>query len=143
MTVNCWTLRSTPSQWLFIWPKLRDDSSAPCQHRRATTKGGNPFAKEFSENINTMRLILNPISLASVVGLMFGFLSVMALLPGHPRDSIEIRKTEYGDRWPFAIQQGRLRCEGAGAVILTVQGKDYAVNGMASTRYASMQPVWK
>ena len=108
-----------------------------------TTKGGNPFAKEFSENNNTMRLILNPVTLASVVGLIFGFLSVMALLPGHPRDSIEIRMTEYGDHWPFAIQQGRLRCEGAGAVILTVQGKDYAVNGMASTRYASMQPVWK
>jgi hypothetical protein len=88
-----------------------------------------------------MRLILNPLTLASVVGLIFGFLSVMALLSVHPRDSIEIRKTEYGDRWPFAIQQGRLRCEGAGAVILTVQGKDYAVNGMASTRYA--QPVWK
>jgi hypothetical protein len=67
----------------------------------------------------------------------------MALLPAYPRDSIEIRKTEYGDRWPFAIQQGRLRCEGAGAVISTVQGKDYAVIGMASTRYASMQPVWK
>ena len=70
-----------------------------------TTKGGNPFAKEFSENNNTMRLILNPVTLASVVGLICGFLSVMALLPGHPRDSIEIRKTEYGDRWPFAIQQ--------------------------------------
>jgi Protein of unknown function (DUF2511) len=108
-----------------------------------TTKGGKPFAKKFSENSNTMRLILNPVTLASIVGFIFGFLTVMALLPGHPRDSIEIRKTEYGDRWPFAIQQGRLRCEGAGAVILTVQGKDYAVNGMASTRYASMQPVWK
>jgi hypothetical protein len=106
-------------------------------------QAGNPFAKEFSENNNTMRLILNPVTLASVGGLIFGFLSVMALLSGNPRDSVEIRKAEYGDRWPFAIQRGRLRCEGAGAVVLTVQGKDYAVNGMASTRYASMQPVWK
>ena len=68
-----------------------------------------------------MRRIVNPVTLASIVGLIFGFLSVMALLPGHPRDGIEIRKTEYGDRWPFAIQQGRLRCEGAGAIILTVR----------------------
>jgi hypothetical protein len=89
-----------------------------------------------------MRLILNSVTLA-VSGLILGFLSVLALLSGNPRDSIEIRKTEYGDRWPFAIQQGQLRCEGAGAVILTVQGKDYAVNGMASTRYESMQPAWK
>jgi Protein of unknown function (DUF2511) len=65
------------------------------------------------------------------------------LLPEQARNGVEIRQAEYGDRWPFAIQQGQLRCEGAGAVILTVRGKDYAVNGMASTRYASMQPVWK
>lgn len=27
--------------------------------------------------------------------------------------------------------QGELRCEGAGAVVINVDGKDYAVNGMA------------
>jgi hypothetical protein len=90
-----------------------------------------------------MRSIVTPITLASVVGLTVGFLSVMALLPGPPREGIEIRQAEYGDRWPFAMQQVRLRCEGAGAVILTVRGKDYAVNGMAGARYASIQPVWK
>jgi Protein of unknown function (DUF2511) len=89
-----------------------------------------------------MRLILNPVTLTCIVGLTLGFLSVMALLPEQARNGVEIRQAEYGDRWPFAIQQGQLRCEGAGAVILTVRGKDYAVNGMASTRYASMQPVW-
>ena len=63
----------------------------------AAIKAGNPFAKEFSENNNTMRLILIPLLLASVGGLIFGFLSVMALLSGNPADSIEIRKAEYGD----------------------------------------------
>ena len=87
-----------------------------------------------------MRRILNPVTLATIVGLIFGFLSVMALIPAHPRDGIEIRKTEYGDRWPFAIQQGRLRCEAAGA-ILTVREKDYAINGMASTRPFLYGPV--
>jgi hypothetical protein len=62
-----------------------------------------------------MRSIVTPITLASVVGLIVGFLSVMALLPGPPREGIEIRQEEYGDRWPFAMQQVRLRCEGAGA----------------------------
>jgi hypothetical protein len=63
--------------------------------------------------------------------------------PPTPREGIEIRQAEYGDHWPFAIQRGRLRCEGTGAVILTAQGKDYAVNRMAGTRYASIQPVRK
>ena len=40
------------------------------------------------------------------------------------------------NHWPFEVEQARLRCEGKGAVILTVRGMDYAVNGMAaSNRY--------
>jgi hypothetical protein len=90
-----------------------------------------------------MRPVFNPVTLASMVGLMVGFLSAMALLPEPSREGIEIRQAEYGDHWPFAIQRGRLRCEGTGAVILTARGKDYAVNGMAGTRCASIQPVRK
>src|SRR2546428_14158354 len=90
-----------------------------------------------------MRSIVTPITLASVVGLIVGFLSVMALLPGPPREGIEIRQAEYGDRWPFAMQQVRLRCEGAGAVILTLRGKEYAANGMAGARSASIHAGWE
>jgi len=86
---------------------------------------------------------LYPLTLASLLGLVVGFLSVAALLPEHSREGIEISQAEYGDQWPFAIQQGRLRCEGAGAVILTSRGKDYGVNGIAGRRYASIKPVRK
>jgi hypothetical protein len=45
--------------------------------------------------------------------------------------------------WPFHdLAQGELRCEGAGAVVLRVGGKDYAVNGMASNRYPPVQRAW-
>ena len=37
---------------------------------------------------------------------------------------------------------GELRCEGRGAIIITVDGRDYAVNGMASSRYPPVQQVW-
>jgi hypothetical protein len=65
----------------------------------------------------------------------------LILLPDSPPEGIEINKSEYAKRWPFAMAQGRLRCEGAGAVILTVRGTDYAVNGMASNRYRPIQAV--
>jgi Protein of unknown function (DUF2511) len=52
-------------------------------------------------------------------------------------------QNEYGERWPFGVAQGRLRCEGRGAIILTAQGDDYAVNGMAANRYASIPAIWK
>ena len=38
--------------------------------------------------------------------------------------------------------QGELRCEGAGAVVINVDGKDYAVNGMASSRYPPIERIW-
>ncbi len=37
---------------------------------------------------------------------------------------------------------GELRCEGRGAIIIKVDGRDYAVNGLASPRYPPVQQVW-
>ena len=37
---------------------------------------------------------------------------------------------------------GELRCEGSGAVIINVDGKDYAVNGMAGPRYPPIERIW-
>jgi uncharacterized protein DUF2511 len=90
-----------------------------------------------------MPSLIYTLALASLLGLIVGFLSVTAVLPEPPHEGIEISQAEYGDQWPFAIQQGRLRCEGTGAVIFTARGKDYGVNGMAGSRYASIEPVRK
>jgi hypothetical protein len=43
---------------------------------------------------------------------------------------------------PSKMAQGELRCEGAGAVVIKIDGTDYAVNGMASRRYPPIQRVW-
>jgi hypothetical protein len=46
-------------------------------------------------------------------------------------------------RWPFTnMAAGELRCDDSGAVIIKVAGKDYAVNGMAGSRYPPIQQVW-
>ena len=44
---------------------------------------------------------------------------------------------------PFStMAQGEVRCEGAGAVVVNIDGLDYAANGMASRRYPPIQRVW-
>jgi hypothetical protein len=45
-------------------------------------------------------------------------------------------------RNPLQLAQGELRCEGGGAIIINVGGKDYAVNGMAGPRYPPIQSLW-
>jgi hypothetical protein len=45
-------------------------------------------------------------------------------------------------RNPLKLAQGELRCEGDGAIIINIGGKDFAVNGMASPRYPPIQILW-
>lgn len=40
------------------------------------------------------------------------------------------------------LAKGELRCEDAGAIVLRVGARDYAVNGKASRRYPPVQEVW-
>jgi hypothetical protein len=71
-----------------------------------------------------MRLTLDAITLL-VVGLIVGSIAAMAM------------------SWPFQnLAQGELRCEGHGAIVLKVAGKDYAVNGLAAARYQPIQRIW-
>jgi hypothetical protein len=37
---------------------------------------------------------------------------------------------------------GEIRCEGQGAIVINVDGRDYAVNGMAGSRYPPIQSLW-
>ena len=83
---------------------------------------------------------VTPVALVSVVGLSLGFTAGLILLPDEP--GIEVNQSQYANHWPFEVQQARLRCEGKGAVILNVQGMDYALNGLAaSNRYRPIQAV--
>jgi len=55
-----------------------------------------------------------PVTLVSIGGLLFGFVSGLILFPYLPRQGVEITQDEYGKRCPFAVAQARLRCEGKG-----------------------------
>lgn len=56
-----------------------------------------------------------------------------------------ISAAEYGTQWPFTVPSGRLVCTGAGAVTFVVDGKRYAVNGLAKSdrKNAIIDPIWK
>jgi hypothetical protein len=48
----------------------------------------------------------------------------------------------FNGRSSTQMAQGEVRCEGAGAVVVNIDGVDYAANGMASRRYPPIQRVW-
>jgi hypothetical protein len=119
-----------------------------CAHSLfATAKRLAPEAERFlvlrTGSYSHQRRRVIRVTLVSICCLIFGLVSGLIVFPDPPRQGIEITQNEYGKRWPFAAPQGQLRCEERGAIILTVRGVDYAVNGMAANRYASMQAIWK
>jgi hypothetical protein len=56
--------------------------------------------------------------------------------------AIVLLAVSVGGREPFGHKHGEIRCEGAGAVVISIDGKDYAVNGMAGARYPPIQLIW-
>lgn len=47
---------------------------------------------------------------------------------------IHISQAEYGDRWPYTIPEGTLRCLDHRSIVLMHKGVPYALNGKATTK---------
>ena len=62
-------------------------------------------------------------------------------------NSILITASEFGDAWPFTVDQGTLSCTGSngiGEVLFTVDDVTYAVNNVARHQgiYADIDAIW-
>lgn len=62
-------------------------------------------------------------------------------------NEVRITKQEYGGAWPFTVDEGVLACKGSGglgAVVFTVNGRTYGVNGIArgGKRYEDIDQIW-
>ena len=64
-----------------------------------------------------------------------------------PQNQIKISRQEFGEDWPFTLDEGILACKGgggAGEVVFTANGASYAVNGVAkgTKKYRPIEEVW-
>lgn len=62
-----------------------------------------------------------------------------------PKPAGAISKADLGEKWPFTVEQGEVRCLNAGEVVFIAEGTTYAVNGTAEGRklYADIAPIWR
>ena len=64
---------------------------------------------------------------------------VAAATPG-----VIVRQSDYGKDWPFSVEWGRLYNDNGAAVFEIENGKQYALNGVATQRgFASINSVWR
>lgn len=53
-----------------------------------------------------------------------------------------VTKVDYGDKWPFTVEEGEVRCLPVRKVVFISEGTTYAVNGTAKNDYPEIAPIW-
>ena len=68
------------------------------------------------------------------------------LIIAAPVQAETITAAEYGDKWPFTVNEGTLICLPPGAVILRTRQGRYNINGLAISHYERnkhVREIWK
>lgn len=69
--------------------------------------------------------------------------SIWAFSTAVSANNAKISATDFGDDWPFTVNEGTLHCQN-GAVGFNAEGVMYALNGLATSAGLSpVEPVWK
>lgn len=57
----------------------------------------------------------------------------------------EVRREDFGDAWPFTVEEGVVTCRGAGSVLFVTNHKTYAVNGLAISDgiHRNIREIWR
>jgi hypothetical protein len=92
-----------------------------------------------AEGRDAMRLFGEVVA-ALTIGAML--LALIGFGPNSSDRSAASTATASASASASASALGELRCEGNGAIVIKVGGRDYAVNGMAGSRYPPLQSVW-
>ena len=54
-----------------------------------------------------------------------------------------VSRAQFGDAWPLTVDAGELLCLPPSLVVLRAQdGRMFALNGTAASRYPSIEPIW-
>lgn len=57
---------------------------------------------------------------------------------------MKVTRKQYGDEWPFTVEEGVIDCPKPSAAVFRHGGKVYALNGIAmSLGYEELEPIWK
>lgn len=84
--------------------------------------------------------------------IMAAFLPIL-LLAGCGSNGIKITRSDYGDKWPFTVEEGVLSCRDTGRTVgttrmveitFTANGVTYGINGTAkgNDRYSDVDAIW-
>jgi RNA polymerase subunit RPABC4/transcription elongation factor Spt4 len=81
--------------------------------------------------------------------IMVGLAIVVGTLTGNEdsnqtRSKVTVSADNYGDHWPLTVDSGFLTCTDGQSLVFHHGGKEYAVNGFASSRgYEPIEPIWR
>lgn len=69
-------------------------------------------------------------------------LLIPVLIAGCKSKSVEISRDQYGNRWPFSVDSGKIKCID-GSVVFEANSYEYGVNGTSKMRgYNKIEDIW-
>ena len=71
--------------------------------------------------------------------------ALLAVVSGCEEKGVKVTKAEYGEKWPFTVDEGYLDCLGNHEVIFKVGRRQYALSGEAGAtqKYLEVDLIWK
>ena len=122
---------------------MADEKDLSDEIARGVTKALDEREKKASKNvaIGCGCLVVVPILIAICVAIFGEPAGVNVTSDKY--GGVRITRDEYGEKWPFTVDEGILNCEIASAVVLRVGGTTYGVNGLGANRYGPIDPIWR
>ena len=96
-----------------------------------------------------------PIQFCGIPFILFGFFAFANLETRAFAGTVEVKQSQFGDKWPFSVEAGRITCTTIRVDTLTLQiltftvgDKVYALNGAARGRattsgWLDIDSIWK
>ena len=56
---------------------------------------------------------------------------------------VQVTRAQYGDAWPFTVEQGHVDCVPYQKAVFRTRGRTYALNGLARSKYPEIDPIWR
>lgn len=92
---------------------------------------------------NAEEFLVGPVLTIALLPFLYGVAWLSRREQVGPRKSMRVSRSQFGEEWPFTVEEGVLRGRGWGSVTFKARGEEYAVNGVAKGQgFKDIDAIW-
>jgi uncharacterized membrane protein len=92
---------------------------------------------------NAEEFLVGPVLTITLLPFLYGVAWLSRRERVGARKSIRVSRSQFGEEWPFTVEEGILRGRGWGSVTFKARGEEFAVNGVAKGQgFKDIEVIW-